>query len=449
MTYVKNQRLTEYSKLLILINKMSKKICTRYNNELLESCLKRDNANCIQSYDKLNRETKITFICSCGKENCEKNFRTINEIGAFCKECTFKNKKEKIKQTCIKRFGVESSFQSKQVKEKIKQTCLLKYGTEYPSQSEQVKEKIKQTCLENLGVEYPSQSEQVKEKFKQTCINNFGVENPSKNEEIKEKRKQTCITKFGVEYLFQNEKVKEKFKQTCINNFGVENPLLSEEVKEKIKETNLEKFGVENPFQNEDIKQKMKDTNLKKFGVENPSKSEEIKEKIKQTCLVKFGVEYAFQSEEVKQKIKQTNLQRFGVEYPSQNEEIAEKTSKNAYRRKEVITPSGKTITFQGYEPFAYKILLETYEEEEIITSRNEVPEIWWNDHEGKKHRYFVDFFIKKDNLMIEIKSQRTFSFDYSQQKIEKTLQESRRLGYNMELWILDPKGNILQKIFN
>ena len=399
---------------------------TKYNHALLEYCIKRDNAICIQEYNKLNRETKITFICSCGKENCEKVFRTINKVGAFCKICTNRYGQEKKKQTYIKNFGVEN-----------------------PSQSEEIKNKMKNTNLKKFGVENPMQSEVIKEKMKETNFKRFGVEYASQNEKIKNKKKETSIKNFGVEYPSQSADIKNKIKETNLKKFGVENPMKSEEVKNKMKETNLQRFGVEYSFQSEEIKNKIKKTILSKFGVEHPLQSREIREKMKETNLSRFGVEYASQNDEIKEKRKETNLEKFGVEYPLQNEEIAEKSSKNAYKRKEVITPSGKTITFQGYEPFAYKILLETYKEEEIITSRNEVPEIWWIDNEGKKHRYFVDFFIKKDNLMIEIKSQRTFSLDDKKEKIEKTLQESRKLGYNMELWILDPKGNILQKIFN
>jgi hypothetical protein len=121
------------------------------------------------------------------------------------------------------------------------------------------------------------------------------------------------------------------------------------------------------------------------------------------------------------------------------------RSSKNAYKKKEVITPSGNVITLQGYEPQAYKILLETYTENEIINSRIDVPEIWWVDDESKRHRYFVDFYIPKDNIIIEVKSKRTYLL--GKDKIEKTLQASSEAGYNIELWIMNEKGNILEKI--
>ncbi len=63
--------------------------------------------------------------------------------------------KEKIKQTCLDKYGVECSLQSEEVRNKSKQTCLIKYGVECSFQSDEVKEKHKQTCLNKYGVEHP------------------------------------------------------------------------------------------------------------------------------------------------------------------------------------------------------------------------------------------------------------------------------------------------------
>jgi hypothetical protein len=67
-------------------------------------------------------------------------------------------------------------------KEKKKQSCLEKYGVENVMQSPQVKEKSKETCLENWGVENVMQSPIVKEKSKQTLLENWGVERVSQIE---------------------------------------------------------------------------------------------------------------------------------------------------------------------------------------------------------------------------------------------------------------------------
>jgi glucan-binding YG repeat protein len=150
---------------------------------------------------------------------------------------------------------------------------------------------------------------------------------------------------------------------------------------------------------------KVKSTNLEKYGVENPFQSEEVKEKGKATCLEKYGVENPFQSEEVKEKIKATCLEKYGVENPSQNSEIAERTSKASYSRKDYTLPSGKIIQVQGYEPYALDELVNTFNEDEIITGSGSVPEIWYDDDEGTKHRHFVDIFIPSQNKCIEVKS--------------------------------------------
>jgi hypothetical protein len=104
-----------------------------------------------------------------------------------------------------------------------------------------------------------------------------------------------------------------------------------------------------------------------------------------------------------------------------QHPDILNKNTKSQYKKKEIKTPSGKTIYLQGYEPQAYKLLLNTYIEDEIITDKKEVPEVWWEDDTGKLHRYFVDFYIPKDKLMVEIKSLRTYSIDERKEKIQKT----------------------------
>jgi hypothetical protein len=123
-----------------------------YNKSLLEEICIRD--KCIIDFDKIEkytRDTKIDFTCSCGDIN-SKSFRTINNIGCYCKKCTQNNRQEKIKQTCLKKFGVEYATQKQEVKDKIKETCLERYGVENISQKQEVKNKKRENCLLNKGV---------------------------------------------------------------------------------------------------------------------------------------------------------------------------------------------------------------------------------------------------------------------------------------------------------
>ena len=133
---------------------------------------------------------------------------------------------EKIKQTNLKKYGVDNFTKTEEYKEKVKQTNLEKYGTEYYMQTEEYKEKVKQINLEKYGTEYYMQTEEYKEKVKQTNLEKYGVDNFAKTEEYKEKVKQTNLEKYGVNHYMKNEK--EKLKHL-----------------KKVKQTNLEKYGVE------------------------------------------------------------------------------------------------------------------------------------------------------------------------------------------------------------
>ena len=397
-----------------------------YNYELLLKVLERDGAKINEELfknEKVNRDKRIDFLCSCGKEG-NKTFRGMFEKGTYCKECA----NERMIQKC-------------------KETSLERYGCDNPSKSEKIKQKIKDVCLERFGVEIPAQLDEIKKKVKKIILEKYGVENVSQAEEIKEKIRKTNLEKYGIENPFQSEEIKEKIKKTNLKKYGVEISFQAEEIKEKIKKTNLERYGVEYNLQREEVKEKTKKDNLIRYGVENVSQVDEFKEKAKLTNLQRYGVENVSQADEIKEKMKQTNLERYGVEYPQQNAIISEKASKYAYKLKSYIFPSRKEIKVQGYENIALDFLINRgYNEDDIITSRTKVPEIWWVDSNGKKHRYYVDIFIKSENKFIEVKSTWTFSRDDKKEKIEKTKEAVKEKGYLYELWLIN-KGKIIEVI--
>jgi len=277
--------------------------------------------------------------------------------------------------------------------------------------------KSKQTNLKRRNVQHPIQNLVIKEKIKQTNLRKYGVEYPMQNRDIQEKTKQTNLEKYGVEYLSQNLKIKEKIKQV-----------------------NLIKTGFENQFQSDIIKKIIKQTNLEIYGVENPSQSEEIKEKKRITTSTNYGVNYPGQSVKIKEKIKRTNLERYGVEYPLQNSEIFEKQLKNSFKLKDFTFPNGIVINVQGYEPIVLKTLIEQgYKQTDLITSRKEVPEIWYNEL-NKIHRYYCDIYIKSENRIIEVKSTWTYNKDLHINNLKADTCKVK--GYCFEFWIFDNKMN-------
>ena len=64
-----------------------------------------------------------------------------------------------------------NSFSKKEVQEKIRQTMLKRYGVEHPMQSKQIQNKMKQTNLERYGVENVYQSREVRAKCVKTAKN--------------------------------------------------------------------------------------------------------------------------------------------------------------------------------------------------------------------------------------------------------------------------------------
>lgn len=195
----------------------------------------------------------------------------------------------------------------------------------------------------------------------------------------------------------------------------------------------------------DEIREKIKATMIERYGVEHPAYSDEIRDRIKNTMVERYGVEHAFQVPEFKAKAEATNIERYGVRHPMQNAEEREKHAKSMYKEKEYKFPSGRTVKCQGYEPFAYDMLVKQFPEEDILVERdisahNEIP-IFWYEYEGKQHRYYPDICIWSQKKIIEVKSPYTAQVkpEILQLKRESVLKNK----FLYEMWIFDSKGNL------
>lgn len=161
------------------------------------------------------------YVCEiCGNPVKFKDFKH-GYCQFCCQQCAQKdpNRLDKIKFTCLKRYGVTNPSQSETVKQKKKETSLQKFGVDNPLKSKEIMEKSKTTILKRYGVTNPSQSEVIKQKKKETLLRNFGVDNPLKSKEIIEKSKNTKKNKYNDE----NYNNRELARQTCKTRYGVEN----------------------------------------------------------------------------------------------------------------------------------------------------------------------------------------------------------------------------------
>jgi len=104
------------------------------------------------------------------------------------------------RKTNVEKYGCEVSSQNEDVKAKNRETCFKNHGVENIWQKKEVHEKAvrlsampearqkaKNTCVEKYGVENPFAADVFKEKSKQTLIKNHGVSTPMHSELIKAK----------------------------------------------------------------------------------------------------------------------------------------------------------------------------------------------------------------------------------------------------------------------
>jgi hypothetical protein len=400
----------------------------KYNSETLVTYCNVNNITIINHYNHkdITRESYIQLKCIECSDQFDKNFRQLVKTGAYCQKCMSNIANNKIRSAKVKydtnmltdfcninKIMLTNDYSNKFVNRDtiIEGNCL----------NENCENNFRKHFRQLLKIGgYCEDCSKIngKHKIKETNLKKIGVDNPMKNAEIREKQKQTIIEKYGVEHNSQSEEIKIKKENTCINNYGFVSHLKSPIIREQIKETNLEKYGVENPQQNTEIRNKTNNTNLVRYG-----------------CKTPIGSKY------IKEKIIQTNLEKYGVPHHSQNSQIAENMLNAAYNKKQYILPSGKLLHYQGYENFALDELLhiEKIDENEIITNRKDVPEIWYIDKNNKKRRHYVDIYIKSQNRCIEVKSTWT---NQSKNNVFEKQCSGQDLGYKYEIWIYDKKGN-------
>lgn len=124
---------------------------------------------------------------------------------------------DKVKKTCLQKYGVDNYAKTKECKEKIYQTCLEKYGIK----SYNNVEKAKRTCLKKYGVNHYSKTKKFKDQLNE------------KLDIIKEKRRETFLKHFGKECYFQTDLFKNNRKAFYLKNYGVDEYFKTQEFKDK------------------------------------------------------------------------------------------------------------------------------------------------------------------------------------------------------------------------
>jgi hypothetical protein len=242
-----------------------------------------------------------------------------------------------------------------------------------------------------------------KREFLECCSVKCAANNPRRNDQIAQTNKE----KYGNSNFWGSKVHQENLRKSCLENHGKEYYFSTNEFKEKSEITSIEKYGTKKPIHSKEVREKLSKS-LKNIDRE------------------------AF---EKKRKINA--LEKYGVDHHMKNLEIFEKQQKNSYYFKDYIMPSGKIVKVQGYENRALDELLKIHSEDEIVVSNSEIFKLLGAieyEQDGKTHRYFPDIYIPKLNLIIEVKSTRTFSVNKKKNLLKKQAVEDK--GINFQFWI-------------
>ena len=140
-------------------------------------------------------------------------------------------------ELCGKQFSLKLRTAKNKAKHDEKLLC-VGCGVSYTKskytedRKNEIKNKLKATCIEKYGVDTPLKTPKAKESF-----------NTINWDERNKKSKATCIERYGVDNISKLEETTIKKRESSLKKYGVEHPSKLESVKNKQKETNLLKYG--------------------------------------------------------------------------------------------------------------------------------------------------------------------------------------------------------------
>lgn len=111
--------------------------------------------------------------------------------------------------------------------------------------------------------------------------------------------------------------------------------------------------------------------------------------------------------------------------YDNLNKKRNQETDKRFFKKSYKL-PSGKIVFVQGAEDSVLTDLLENYRESDIVIEDDKIErcigKIFYKSLNGKIKRYYPDFYIRSENMIIEVKSSYTYKIH---EKINKLKQQA------------------------
>jgi len=133
--------------------------------------------------------------------------------GARCAKCTM----QKRFSTMIELYGADNIMKTSYGKERLKKSCMKKYGVDHATKIKEIHDKIQATTYKNKGYFCMFDCDEVREKRNVAVIAQYG--NAFGN---MDKCKQACNEKRGCDYPFQHKDIQKKIKKTLVERYGTE-----------------------------------------------------------------------------------------------------------------------------------------------------------------------------------------------------------------------------------
>lgn len=167
---------------LIKVNELKNKLSNEYINQLYNEFNIIPELNKITDcFDRVKNGIRLILfgykdvkLCKICNKRLSLEYTIDNRIycSPTCRKVDAKSWTNKMKTTCLEKYGVISNFCTQEFQDKAKETCLEKYGVEHISKAEITKTHIKQTNLERYGHECSMHGIN-EEKIRNICLEKY------------------------------------------------------------------------------------------------------------------------------------------------------------------------------------------------------------------------------------------------------------------------------------
>jgi predicted nucleic acid-binding Zn ribbon protein len=176
-----------------------------------------DNPDCNVEYERIRKEKTKNKVYNRTCPVCNKDFTIVGSKEFCCsKECHdifYKDKKERVTKTYLKKYGVEHHGLMQSVKDKRAETNLKRYGVENPCHRAEIQKKISKAYLNKSE----KQKQEIENKRIKTNLKKYGVEYTQQLKEVRTKSENTMMKRYGSKHTAQCEEIFNKQQKSGLN----------------------------------------------------------------------------------------------------------------------------------------------------------------------------------------------------------------------------------------